>query len=337
MEKPTRSWDPNAPSLLWAHELRRENIQLINQLDNTRTDLATAIETIDGLKQKIDELIQRTHDEKNVINDSLQQLEARFDTKLGTMRERIEGLESENRRLRIRLDTTEQECSKHAREQYLMETIRSRVLEEVRTSLERIPGVLKRKTSRAGQTCPGSDVLVPDSMPMESVIAADRDVLRTLSDTTWGSSTQIEESLVGVVNKGQDEESNLDLYTVMKQGGKSLAEYLSAAEGMSPRLRLQNDEEEILEAFVRGLDDLSVQILIEKEMSRVGWTWDAMRAVLQLVVRPKGSPIKVDKMADRVIKQDGDHVMRKQRNMRRFIPIVPADEEEDDLYVTEMF
>ncbi|PWY70347.1 hypothetical protein BO94DRAFT_550656 [Aspergillus sclerotioniger CBS 115572] len=338
MEKPTRPWDPNAPSLLWAHEIRRENIQLVNQLDNTRADLATATDTIDGLKQKIDELTQRLHDENNVIHNSLQQLEARFDTMLGSMRERIECLESENRRLRTRLDITEQECSKQAREQYRMEEdIRTRILDEVRTSLERIPGVLKMHVPRAGQTSPGSDVLVPDSMPMDSAPVANPDVLRTLSDTTWGSYTQVEASLASVVNKGYTEELSLDLDTVMKQGGRSLAEYLSAAEGMTPRLHLQNAEEEILGAFVRGLDDLDVQILIEKEMSRVGWTWSAMRAILQAAIRVREAPIKVDKTADRGVKQNNvDHVKSKQRKTRRFIPIVPADEE-DDLFVMEMF
>ncbi|KAL5339224.1 hypothetical protein BJX70DRAFT_175458 [Aspergillus crustosus] len=57
-----RSWDPSAPSILWAHELRRENIQAANQMDSLQTILASANKSIAALHESVEHLTARIGD-----------------------------------------------------------------------------------------------------------------------------------------------------------------------------------------------------------------------------------------------------------------------------------
>jgi chaperonin cofactor prefoldin len=137
MDKTTvRTWDPTAPSLLWAHQIRRENIHLVNQLDSTSADLAGAISSINELKQQLSELREQTQKADTDtsgdtcdrrLKDITQRLETRFEGISG----RIEAVERENGRLKERLDGVERGCSEHTGLDGLKELIRRQVLDEV--------------------------------------------------------------------------------------------------------------------------------------------------------------------------------------------------------------
>ncbi|PYH35732.1 uncharacterized protein BO87DRAFT_385413 [Aspergillus neoniger CBS 115656] len=336
MNNPRRQPNANIPhpaTFLWAHELRRENIQLVNQFNIIRTDLAVANDTIANLNHKLERLDLRAREENAKLENSLKELEARFDTNLRTGIERVEELENENRRLRGRIDGLES----RAREQERMEEgIRVRVLDEVREMLMERGGSGGR--GDVVKACSaGSDVLVPDSMPMGSVpgVVGRSGLSSTLSDTTWGTPSSVGEE--------KTEEYGSDLEGALKQGGRSLADYLVAAEGMRCGLRAQRDEGEVVRAVVRGLDDSGIQALIEEEMNNAGWSWSALRDVMLKVTEDREMPIQEpvkesetrngnDKLESTSVSQ----VQRKRPRTRRSIPIVPADEE-DERIVMEMY
>ncbi|GKZ17101.1 hypothetical protein AbraIFM66951_006788 [Aspergillus brasiliensis] len=230
MDNPTRQpWTNHTPhpsTFLWAHELRRENIQLVNQIDTIRADLAAANDTIASLNRSLETLDQRAREETTKLENTLKDLEVRWDTNLRTGIERLDDLEAENRRLRSRLDVLERDCHRCAREQHSMEDgIRERVLDEVRDMLLLERGKLGVGGAAAVAACSaaGSDVLVPDSMPVGSGpgVGFDRRgeglVSETLSDTTWGTPSLVDEDQQCVGNGEDVEQLGVEVSGDVKQ------------------------------------------------------------------------------------------------------------------------
>ncbi|OJI85637.1 hypothetical protein ASPTUDRAFT_589130 [Aspergillus tubingensis CBS 134.48] len=351
MNNPRRQPNANIPhpaTFLWAHELRRENIQLVNQLNSIKTDLAVANDTIANLDHKLERLDLRAREEDIRLENSLKELETRFNTNLRTGIERVEELENENRRIWGMVEGLERECLRCAREQQgLEEGIRVRVLDEVREMLMERGGSgvkvgmgLGMERGDVVKACSaGSDVLVPDSMPMGSVpgvgVGGRSGLSSTLSDTTWGTP-----SLVGEEKTG---EFGTEFEGVMKQGGRSLGDYLAAAEGMRCGLQAQRDEGEVVRAVVRGLDDSGIRALIEEEMNNAGWSWSDLRDAMLKVIEDRKPPIRVPVKESETLNgnvklesTNAPEAQRKRPRTRRSIPIVPADEE-DERIVMEMY
>ena len=89
----TRPWDPTAPSLLWAHEIRRENIHLLNQLSTTQSDLSKTAHALSTLQQTVSSLetaVQNLRAREN--NNTQAEAEAEAETREALGR-RITGLE----------------------------------------------------------------------------------------------------------------------------------------------------------------------------------------------------------------------------------------------------
>ena len=105
-----RQWDPVAPSLLWAHELRREHVHLAEQLDNTRTDLTSTTTTVTDLAKKIDDVdhqIQgvqtRCEQGDSLRKVAMDELEGCIQRVIG----RFEALETEHAQLKRRVELFE--------------------------------------------------------------------------------------------------------------------------------------------------------------------------------------------------------------------------------------
>lgn len=102
----------NPSSLLWAHQIRREHIHIVNQFDILKTDLNVATETMNDLKRDIETLSRQVEDIKQCnahTQGNLLHLEARLNERVHTMLERINDLEKENGLLKTRLDILERE------------------------------------------------------------------------------------------------------------------------------------------------------------------------------------------------------------------------------------
>ncbi|GFF31776.1 hypothetical protein IFM46972_03338 [Aspergillus udagawae] len=351
MDKTTvRAWDPTAPSLLWAHQIRRENIHLVNQLDSTRADLAGAISTINDLKQQLNELrehAQTADTGHDACDRKLQDITGRTETRLESISSRIGSLEHECRRLNERLDGIERGCS----EDELGKSIQRQVLDEVRVWFMREKEVLRGRvgcpqgggSTGVKQASPELD-LVPDSMRLdESAPFARNDSLRTLTETTWGSTSRSQQSSGQVdhdLERNRIPEPDSATLPQIRQAGRALGAYLSSVEDVRAQLPPRKREGEIVEAFVRGLDDAGTRGRVEGEMDRAGWSWDTLAKIVRKEIERQYRPAVDLKRAVKgdveerveVIQAPGEsHMSRPRKKQRRFIPIVPADE--DDLIV----
>jgi chaperonin cofactor prefoldin len=141
MDKTTiRSWDPSAPSLLWAHQIRRENIHLVNQLESTRADLAGAILSIAELKQQLNEVreqAQTANTNHDICAQRLKDITDRLETRLEGMSSRLDVIERENGHLRESLDSIERKCREQTGLAELGKSIQRQVLNEVRAWFRR--------------------------------------------------------------------------------------------------------------------------------------------------------------------------------------------------------
>ncbi|PWY92725.1 hypothetical protein BO70DRAFT_425395 [Aspergillus heteromorphus CBS 117.55] len=172
-----------------------------------------------------------------------------------------------------------------------------------------------------------------------------------VSDTTWGSGGPEELAMVGdacvdgvaaAAAAAAAAGDEADLYTLMRQNGRPLGEYLSAAEQIRARFLLRMPEGEVIRAFVRGFDDLGVQVQVERDMSLGGGSsWDEVRGVVEQVIRriTGGDDGEGEKTANERLAHGVDQTtvnVRKPRRPRRSIPIVPADEEDSEFMAAMM-
>jgi hypothetical protein len=126
----------------------------------------------------------------------------------------------------------------------------------------------------------------------------------------------------------------------IRQGGRDLGEYLSSVEDVRAQLPPRKREGEVVEAFLRGLVDAGTRGIVEREMDRAGWSWDTLAKIVRdEVERQHGQAVALKRAVKADVKQRVEskqalrevHMSRPRKKQRRFIPIVPADE--DDLIV----
>lgn len=110
----------------------------------------------------------------------------------------------------------------------------------------------------------------------------------------------------------------------LKQKGRNLAEYLAMASKVRQELPPRKQAGAFVEAFVDGLDDADVRKALEERMDQEGWSWHVVEVFL-------ASIIISEEQQQQPRDESFDHVLKRQRRKRRYIPIVPVDEEEEDL------
>ncbi|KAI9927787.1 hypothetical protein AWENTII_012569 [Aspergillus wentii] len=340
MAKPVRQWDQTAPTLLWAHQIRRENIHLVDQIDRTRTDLASTTTTTNNVKKSVTDLEQRIQ----VLSSGVGDLEKKLDQVDGRATQRLEALSSllessreENIRLKERLEGAEKVF--HDQSRLMKGTIRDEVMAEMRMMLGR-----ELSSIRCGvvvgitKTTENEPDLVPDSIPMdEANPPLERKYLeQQLTQATFGDPSEYDEQSLShdgnELKRKHNNQPETDLHRLMKQNGRGLAEYFSFAESTRMKLPPRRREGLVVEAVVAGLDDLKVRDLLERQMDDAGWSWDVLAALLRGMVREqerKTFDIQSAEAGTVHATTNGTAVKPRQRKRRRFIPIVPADDEDD--------
>ena len=133
----------------------------------------------------------------------------------------------------------------------------------------------------------------------------------------------------------------------LKQSGMSLSEYLSCATEAKRRLLPRVQEGVVVEASVRGLDDQQIQKCLERRMDREGWNWNVLETALKDFISEQkphqGRGVnEAEQLNTGVVSggrgndsRPGAHEMtedyrprQRPAKKRRFIPIVPIDEED---------
>lgn len=108
--RPPPQWDPTAPSLLWAHELRRENIHLINRLDATHAEITSLTSTVAELQRTTAHLTEQITTVDNRYEARLDGLRDGFTQRINLLVQRVDVLEVERARLAGRVGLLEGCC-----------------------------------------------------------------------------------------------------------------------------------------------------------------------------------------------------------------------------------
>ncbi|KAL4923807.1 uncharacterized protein BDV17DRAFT_295991 [Aspergillus undulatus] len=237
------------------------------------------------------------------------------------------------------------------------------------------------------------DTIIPDAMPTPpSAHSRHRTSsffpTRTLSETTWGSLTDLEstpkppsqppglphpfprrsgpsplrngkkastEDHYHGHNHHQNKDHTTQLESMrLRQDGRRLEKYLEHA-GAMRALHPSIPEAAFVMAFQNGLDDEAVKARVVELTRNVGLSWERVRSYLQVYCRDQDQG-KARGQGDRdrdidgngkakaavdtpppPVKRDatGDSLgRRKGKRGRRSIPIVPSDDDDDELFVT---
>ncbi|KAE8348306.1 hypothetical protein BDV28DRAFT_152971 [Aspergillus coremiiformis] len=345
METSKRQWEPTPSSLLWAHEIRRENIHLADEIHKTKAGLTSTVDTINDLKQGIRELGQQVSRAGIEVRERSKAIEVKLEERHMALLGRIDALETENGRLKRELEDIRRQCTTHATElSYDIESMKSEVMKEMTERLAQKrdawrPIDLSSRTHRHADivepNLPGSDVLVPDSLPKDDIalMQGRGNSLRSLSGTTRGPSRS---SSVGERFYSSDKRPG-NLGQLFKQNARSLGDYWSYALDARIQLPLWIKSGEIAKAFVQGLDDTGTRGLVEKQLMVAGWSWDALADIMhnKLDEERKAHAVRLpfqmkaeSEGKTRGASKDNTLVKHKKKK-RRVIPIIPADE--DDL------
>ncbi|KAE8134238.1 hypothetical protein BDV38DRAFT_166019 [Aspergillus pseudotamarii] len=144
MEPFPRQSESTPSSLLWAHEIRRENIHLAEEIHKAKADLTSTVDTINDLKQTVNELTRQVKQVENNAIEDLQCLDIRIANGSDALLRRVEALEIENGRLKEELENVGKECAMRSKELSLaLASMKTEIMSEVRTILAQERGALR--------------------------------------------------------------------------------------------------------------------------------------------------------------------------------------------------
>ncbi|OGM43947.1 hypothetical protein ABOM_005987 [Aspergillus bombycis] len=346
MEPSPLQWEPTPSALLWAYEIRRENIHLADEIHKAKAELTSTVDTINEVKQNVNELSRQVKQSETNAIENLQYLDTRITHGSNNLLRRVEALEIENRRLKEELENVRKECAAHSKGLSLVsESMKTEIMNEVRRILAqergslRVNELLGESHGNSDMARIGSDILVPDSLPKDVTASAGEqgNSLQALSETTWGPSrsssiegrrsTEIGQSN-RMIMQGQE-----NLRHLFRQSARPLGTYWSYAIDTRIHLPLWIKSSDIAKAFVNGLEDIATRDSMERELHAAGWSWDVLAGVMHnklkekkfqtatLPVRMKAGSGKSDEAS-----KPNTPIKHKKKKKRRVIPIIPVDE-----------
>ncbi|KAI9878254.1 MAG: hypothetical protein M1830_001433 [Pleopsidium flavum] len=226
---------PSSPtSLLWAHQLRRENTHLLSRLD--------ALE-------KAFEAERRTHDEEEE--------KGRVEKVVGV----VDEVREEVRGLRERVEVLEGEVERRGKDCDGMD-VRVGALERREEDLAGVGEDLDRGELRVFLSVALFSFSFLDMGLMDGVVLVSRRPSR--------ATTVVEE----MESERVDSEEDVLFAEIdaLEQGPRALSEYLESGEDVFLRAPARW-ERYVAEAFVAGIAKEGVRAVVEGGLDREGWTW----------------------------------------------------------------
>ncbi|KAL4918844.1 hypothetical protein BDW62DRAFT_200484 [Aspergillus aurantiobrunneus] len=265
--------------------------------------------------------------------------------------ERIEG---ENEELKKRICVLEKEASVQEKQvARLMKWMSMRTMGDDKDRDKRgpVPASVPGTRSKRTQADQSQDIhRIPDSIPTPPSRYSTRagPAYRTLSETTWGSLTDLEGPCSDGKRAGNsplrkeitksDPEDHKTLESICQEG-RTLNEYLQLTEALRAR-HPSIPEEMLVTAFIGGFDDEDLRKRIFNLTRHSGLSWESVVSFVQGAIIDSAVLGKVtgekrgDKSMDVSAKREAaSRPVNKREEKRRTIPIVPVDEE-DELFVT---
>ncbi|KAJ9237851.1 hypothetical protein DTO169E5_5022 [Paecilomyces variotii] len=349
--------DNSPPSILWAHQIRRENTHLADKMDDLATLVSSTVEAAVAGRNSVEQLHTTAKgllDDNRSLRERLATLErANTETKL-----RMENLERDNERLHDVLDVMDRKWTNRIKEEItVLRDMKKDILTEAEEMLElqhttidlrfeavdlRIGAILdivkagREKRCQAFQNSPISSptscvtrerppqqldedntTLVPDSMPSAHAILTAAEPAPEYPAEPF---------------KHLHEDTKQTLST-FQQNKRSLVDYLSFAEEARMQLPRREQESIAVEKFLDGLVDKNLKAILEKRIDEKGWTWEILReSCLQISIQQepeKRNDIVVafdNRPAEAKQKMRDGKGVKVKRRKRRCISLVPTDE-----------
>ena len=133
MEPSPHQWEPTPSSLLWAYEIRRENIHLADEIHKAKADLSSTVDTINDVNQNVKELSRQVKQAETNAIKNLQCLDTRITHGTNNLIRRVEALEIENGRLKAELENVGNECAARSKGfSLVLESMKTEIMNEVR-------------------------------------------------------------------------------------------------------------------------------------------------------------------------------------------------------------
>ncbi|RDW86645.1 uncharacterized protein DSM5745_03287 [Aspergillus mulundensis] len=207
------------------------------------------------------------------------------------------------------------------------------------------PRLVRTQTDQDGD----QEMRIPDSMPTPASRHSTRDKAldRTTSETTWGSLTDLDASCTpkrGGVTASPSKKV-LDVQETLAsliQDGRSLGAYLQYAVSLRKRPRFTIPDGTYIPAFMAGLKDEGLKKRLKEHTRRAGVSWSNVLSFMEAEIAKLGQDQKDEEQVDEdvmrtPVKRDSEGLgrgpfgFRKENRPRRSIPIVPVDEEDEQL------
>ncbi|KAL5042628.1 hypothetical protein BDW71DRAFT_136704 [Aspergillus fruticulosus] len=191
------------------------------------------------------------------------------------------------------------------------------------------------------------EMSIPDSISTPTSRHSTRDgaTHRNLSETTWGSLTDLDtawtpERAGNTASPSQKDADGQKMHERIRQAGRSLKGYLQFTDSIRRRSRPQIPEEALVLAFINGLDDEYLMKRLQEVTSHAGLSWKSVASHAEQVILEQGQgQANKEQVNEKVmqtpVKSDavglgrGSLGNRRENRPRRSIPIVPPDEEDD--------
>lgn len=184
---------------------------------------------------------------------------------------------------------------------------------------------------------------MPDSNPTPASRQSARlSSQRIVTETTWGSLSDLDRPCTSVSNKNsvhgslqKDDRKSKDqkILESIRQKRRTLKEYISSTDALRAR-HTSIPEEALVMAFMAGLDDDDLRMQVIDVTRQAGLSWESVMSSVQS--KEQGPKERAENNNNRAPGRRNVATRttgRRKENRRRTIPIVPADEE-DELFVT---
>ncbi|KAL4775128.1 hypothetical protein BDW60DRAFT_137245 [Aspergillus nidulans var. acristatus] len=193
----------------------------------------------------------------------------------------------------------------------------------------------------------GQEMRIPDSIPTPTSrhSTLDRTAHRNLSETTWGSLTDLDttwtpERARNPVSSPQKDADEQKTHARIRQAGRSLKGYFQFTDSIRRRSCPQIPEEALIRAFINGLEDEDTKKRVREIASHTKLSWKSIASHVEQVILEHEQGQENEKQAHGKVAQipmkrdaaglgRGSLENRRENKLRRSIPIVPPDEEDD--------
>ncbi|KAL4974935.1 hypothetical protein BDW66DRAFT_160843 [Aspergillus desertorum] len=328
--------------------------EVSNKLNALQTENAASKDEIAAARRKVDVLVTENTTLKEHVGKVLEKFSI-FETESRPLKQDLVGvlqtferIRSENAELKQRVCVLEKELT--VQEKRVAKALNWMSMKTMgQDTAKRATSPRPRRAPTQADTDQDGDheMRIPDSISTPTSRHSARDVTahRNLTETTWGSLTDLDtawtpERAGNTTSSPQKDADEQKMHERIRQAGRSLKGYLQFTDSIRRRSCPQIPEETLVMAFINGLDDEDLKKRFLEVTSHAGLSWKSVMCDVEQDILGQGQgQAKEEQLNGKVVqtsvKSDAVNLVRgslgnrRESRSRRSIPIVPPDEEDD--------